>query len=409
MADEAIDVIAMACQDSSCDFKPWNFQRRAPGPEDVLIDIKYSGVCHTDLHMAANHFSKFGVKPEYPFVPGHEMAGVCVSVGSRVTKFQAGDHVGVGCMVDSCLKCKQCVAGREHKCKKPASLCAVQTFGDKDKHGRAAVWPKGSQTKGGYSTRMVVHERFAISIPKTYPLECAGPVFCSGITMYEPMMEYGAKEGTRVGIIGLGGLGGIGIRIARALGCKVTAISRGQEKKSLAETLGAESYVDSKSPEQLAGAAQSLDLTIDTIPVHHDIHPYMQLLDTGGKHIMVGLSPTMYAALLANPSRRVKASLIGGVARTEALLRLCDAAEPKIAPEVALRPVQELNRIYEMLDSGNDSGVRYVLDIQGSLSEQTFGTCTAPPPTLSKPQGLNYSTVLVEAFRLMGLPCFSRI
>lgn len=199
-ADAPIDTLCMACTDQSCDFKPMMFQRRPLGANDILIDMwvfvlhahprlphpctngscrKFCGVCHTDLHFAANHISVAGiVRTTYPCVPGHELAGIVMAVGAAVSKVKVGEPVGVGCMVDACLKCSHCKKGRENKC-----LRQVPTYQGKDLNGRAATYPVGGQTVGGYTTRMVVHEHFAIRIPKGYPLECAGPVMCSGVTV----------------------------------------------------------------------------------------------------------------------------------------------------------------------------------------------------------------------------------
>lgn len=202
-----------------------------------------------------------GVK--FPCVPGHELSGVVEKVGSKVTKFKVGDHVGVGCMVDSCLKCKQCKGGQEQKCGKQ-----VGTYQAKDQNGRAECFPKGSHTLGGYTTKMVVHEHFAINIPKDYPLECAGPVMCAGITMFDPLKVHGVGKGSNVGIVGMGGLGILGVRIAKAMGCKVTAISRSSAKRDLAcsHTLGADSYVVSSDPQDMNANRGSLDLILNTIP-----------------------------------------------------------------------------------------------------------------------------------------------
>lgn len=207
-----IDVLCMACDDASCDFKPRRLQRRPVGPNDILIDVHFCGVCHSDLHFAAGHTAKIFTAPQYPCVPGHEMAGVVAYVGEAVTRFRVGDHAGVGCMVDSCGECDKCLQGEEQACKSQ-----VQTYGMLDKSGRAATVPTGRQTMGGYTNRMVVHERFAICIPTSYPLEKAGPVLCAGITSYEPLKKHGATTGTRVGIVGLGGLGVMGIKLAKAL------------------------------------------------------------------------------------------------------------------------------------------------------------------------------------------------
>jgi uncharacterized zinc-type alcohol dehydrogenase-like protein len=193
-----IDIVCMATQSPSCDFKPLALQRRPLGAHDVLIDMKYCGICHTDVHAATGDVAALMGK-HYPCVPGHELAGVCTRVGAAVTKFKVGDQVGVGCMVDSCLTCKSCLAGEEQKCSKQ-----VATYNGIDKSGRAA--PHGTKhTLGGYTSKMVVHERFGILIPPSYPLECAGVVMCAGVTLFDPLRRYKCA-GKRVGIIGVGGL-----------------------------------------------------------------------------------------------------------------------------------------------------------------------------------------------------------
>lgn len=377
-----VDLLCMACQDDTCDFKPLKVQRRPVGDEDVLIDMKYCGVCHTDLHIAANHTQGLQ-KTLYPCVPGHELAGVCTQVGSKVTKIKVGDHVGVGCMVDSCLNCVACQKGDENMCRKQNTA----TYQGDDKHGRAATYPVGGKTIGGYSTKMVVHERFAILIPKSYPLECAGPIMCAGITMYEPLKVYKAKAGSKVGIVGLGGLGLTGIKIAKALGCSVTAISRGEGKRAMAAQCGADSYIASSSSEQMAAGAKSFDLILDTIPSYHDIKPYQRLVTEEGKLVILGLSSLLLAGLavdaLTGGRSTVTASGIGGIANTQEVINLCD--KHKILPPVKVCPVHELNRIYELLDSTNDAGLRYVLDLEGSLNESTLEKCTLPPPKLGTP------------------------
>lgn len=338
------------------------------------------------------------MKTQYPLVPGHELAGICIAVGEKVTRVKIGDQCGVGCMVDSCGDCKACRAGEEQKCKKQ-----VGTYNGKDWSGRAAGTEPGKVTKGGYSSKMVVHERFAIVIPANYPLELAGPVLCSGITMYTPLKDYGAKEGTRVGIIGLGGLGVIGIRLAKALGCKVTAISRSKAKEQLALSSGASLLVASEDAQGMKAAAGSLDLVINTIPGQHKWTMYQPLLAKGGKHVMVGIQGTFVAALLVSgikKSSSVKASCIGGIASTQEVIELC--AKHNIFPEVEVIPVQRLNEVFTELDKANDSGKRYVLDLGGSLNEEAFSSCTASPPTL-KPNatGLKKLSVVKDIFKIL--------
>mmetsp|Transcript_36882 Transcript_36882/g.89461 ORF Transcript_36882/g.89461 Transcript_36882/m.89461 type:complete len:436 (-) Transcript_36882:3795-5102(-) len=398
-AAEPIDVIGMACQDPACDFKPIKFQRRAPGPEDVLIDMVYCGVCHTDLHASADHLKGLGMATKYPCVTGHELAGVVTDVGPDVTKFQIGDHIGVGCMVDSCLDCKPCNEGHEQYCKKTNT----STYQGEDKFGRAAVWPKGSKTMGGYSTKMVVHQRFGIKIPKSYPLACAGPVMCAGVTMYEPLQTYNATTGTVVGIVGLGGLGTMGVKIAKELGCTVTAISRGPGKKGLALEAGASEHLDSKSIDAMTAKAGTFDLILDTIPSDHDVVPYVKLLktSTSGKLVLLGITSATGAAMLNPFPSQVVMSSIGGIKATQDVIDLCDKA--KIYPTTEIKPVQALNEIYGLLDSGNDKGIRYVLNIKDTLSEKTLtdGSCdNVPPPTLHDFSPPSIGKVFKELVRL---------
>ncbi|CAJ1382253.1 unnamed protein product [Effrenium voratum] len=401
-APEPVDMMVMACQDQTCDFKPMKMQRRPLGDEDVLIHMAYCGVCHTDLHIAANHAKN--VQPTvYPCVPGHELAGVCIAVGPKVTKVKVGDHVGVGCMVDSCLKCSACKKGEENMCRKVNTA----TYQGKNTHGRAASFPAGGVTVGGYCTKMVVHEHFAILIPKNYPLELAGPVMCAGVTMYEPLRYYKAGPGTKVGIVGLGGLGITGIKIAKALGCHVTAISRGEKKKALAMKVGADSFVSSTSEEQMAGAGKSFDLTLNTIPGPHDHTPYQKLAKVGGKCVLLGAHSAMIAAaVLVDPitggRSTMTGSMIGGIKATQEVVDLC--AKHQIMLEHKVVPVWEVNTVFEALDKANDEGLRYVLDLKKTLHENTAAMCTLPPPQLSEPD----PRTTVSVGRILS-SCFSML
>lgn len=367
-----IPAIAMGCVDCRCHMKPFRFHRRAVGDHDVQVELRYCGVCHSDVHFARNDLSR----AVYPMVPGHELSGVCVAVGGAVTKFAVGDHVGVGCFVDSCLECGPCQSGREQYCSKGMTM----TYGGQDRHGRAALGADMAATYGGYSTQMVVHERFAIKIPKEYPLEKAGVLLCAAVSMYDPLKEWGAKAGTRVGIVGIGGLGHMGVKLAKALGCSVTAVSRSEAKRAFAEQLGADRYVSLSSPEQLAGASKSLDLILNTICKPHDIAPLMALLDVSGTLVQLGLfarPPALPHIPMMFGRTSVAGSLIGGIRAQQEVIEFC--AERKIYPEVEVRPVSDLGDIFEKLDQGNDSGLRYVLDI-ATLTDGAFQACEAPPP-----------------------------
>jgi len=210
VGSQPIDVLCMACSDGKCDFKPMKFQRRALKPNDVLLDMKFCGICHTDLHNAAGHTAALGLQA-YPCVPGHELAGVCTAVGSAVTKVKVGDNVGVGCMVDSCGGCGACQRGEEQKC--TSQVGTYNHPGNKNRSGRADTFPLGGHTLGGYTTTFVVHENFAVIIPQSFPLEYAGPVMCAGVTLFDPLRRYGAGPGKTVAIVGIGGLGQMGVKV----------------------------------------------------------------------------------------------------------------------------------------------------------------------------------------------------
>jgi len=373
---DVIDAWCMACDDGSCNFTPRIMPRRAVGDNDVLIDMKYCGVCHSDLHTAAGHMDKIQ-KTKYACCPGHELAGIVSAVGAKVTKFKVGEQVGVGCLVDSCQNCTACKNGEEQKCKR-----SVGTYNAPDKNGRAFS-PTG-YTLGGYTNSFVVDENFAIRIPDSYPLEYAGPVMCAGITMYDPMQKFGVKKGTRVGIVGLGGLGQMGCRLAKALGAEVSIITRSISKKEFAEELGADHFIVSTDSKNMAESNASLDLIINTVPAYHDYTVYHPLLAKGGQQTILGLHSGFGGTLVANKVTfgkcRSKPSMIGGIKATQEVMDLCAKNDIKLKIETV--PVEQLNSIYEKLDSNNDEGIRYVLDIS-TLNEQAVKKCTAPAPKLN--------------------------
>lgn len=402
----SIDALCMACADTSCDFKPMTLPRRPLGPSDVLIEMKYCGVCHSDLHHAAGHVNVGPMSAKYPCVPGHELAGVCVAVGSACTKIKVGMKVGVGCLVGGCLNCSACRAGEEQKCLKgtPTYGGDVPTVCNDTPAGMAAS-PTG-YTLGGYTTKMVVNEHYGIIIPDSYPLEAAGPVMCAGITMYDPLIKLIAKGvGKRVGIAGLGGLGVMGIKLAKALGCTVTVISRSDAKKGFATSLGADSYLATGTPGELAAARNTLDIILNTIPVYHDYDQYTTLLAKGGKQVILGLHKGIVGAGIMGAvsgccGGKLMASGIGGIKNTQAVVDLC--AENNIVPELKIMPCEKLNEIYSMLDAGNDDGVRMVLDISNTLNAGTEAKCKDPAPRLGNPSGqISICGGLCEFFRLL--------
>ncbi len=247
-----------AAQAADAPLAPFDFARREPRPNDVAMEVLYCGICHTDLHQARNDW---GVS-QYPVVPGHEIVGRVIAVGSEVTRYKVGDHVAVGCMVDSCQHCDQCHKGEEQLCREHCT----QTYNDADRI-------TGERTYGGYSKHLVVREEFALRVPEGLDLSRAAPLLCAGITTYSPLRTWNVGPGGRVGVIGLGGLGHMAVKLAVGLGADVTVLSRTRDKEADALALGADRLLASSDAQAMAKAANSLDLIIDTVPVKHDVNP----------------------------------------------------------------------------------------------------------------------------------------
>ena len=397
------DVLCMATADGTCNFRPLRLSRRAPGPFDVSISMKYCGICHTDLHAACGDASAL-MGAHYPCVPGHELAGIVSAVGASVTRFAVGDPVGVGCMVDSCLNCAACRRGEEQFC-----MSQVATYNARDKSGRAAS-PCG-YTLGGYTSAFVVHERFAVRLPAGYPLEASAPLLCAGVTLFDPLRRYGAGPGSRVGIVGLGGLGQIGARIAAKLGCVVTVITRSPAaKRALATECGATTVIDAGSAAELRAAAGSLDLVLDTIPVKHDYAALKALLAPGGRRklVMLGLTADLVAGIAADAilcgASRVTGSGIGGIEATQAALDFC--AEHKIFMKVKVIPVESINSVFEALAAGNETGERFVIDL-ATLTAGAEERCRETrPPALGPP--VQKTTLFAVLGALASLLCCCR-
>lgn len=326
---DEIDMVCMACDDNKVAFNVMSAKRRALGEYDLHVEMKYCGICHTDIHFTRNDLGM----AIYPMCPGHELAGVAFKVGSKVTKFAVGDKVGIGCFVDACLECKFCLAGDEQYCRKGCTF----TYGATDGNGRAPVGTGTPASYGGYSSQMVVHERFAIKIAASYPLEFAGPIMCAGITLFDPMKHWKVVPGSRVGIIGLGGLGTMGVKIAKALGATVTVISRTEAKKDYAMKIGADHYIAMSDASSFKAASKSLNLMLNTISTNHAVMAYHDLLDVDGRHVLLGLStdcgPVPAVPFLFGRTG-ICGSLIGGIANTQELMDLCAAKD--IRPEIEI-------------------------------------------------------------------------
>lgn len=328
---------------------PFTFERRSPRADDVAIEILYCGVCHSDLHFARNDWGM----SQYPVVPGHEIVGRVTAVGSDVSRFQVGDLVGVGCMVDSCRTCSACQEGVEQYCLEGFTM----TYGSPDRQD-------GTLTQGGYSDAIVVSEHFVLKMPDGIDLASAAPILCAGITTYSPLKHFGVGKGHKIGVIGMGGLGHMGVKLAKALGAEVTVFTRSDAKVEEAKRNGADHVVVSSDPAQMEAVAETYDFMLDTVPVQHDLNPYLAALKYNGTHIIVGLlepiEPTIEAFNLVFKRRVVAGSLIGGIAETEELLQLC--ADQNITCDIEMLNINDINEGFERMEKG-DVRYRFVIDM----------------------------------------------
>lgn len=340
--------VGYAAKSAESPLAPFAFERRALRPNDVAMEILYCGVCHSDLHVARNDWD-WSV---YPLVPGHEIIGRVTAVGGDVTRFKAGDAVAVGCMVDSCQHCDQCHKGEEQFCREGMTM----TYASRDRLTQDI-------TQGGYSKHVVVRQEFVLRVPDGLDLARAAPLLCAGITTYSPLRTWGVGPGSRVGVIGLGGLGHMAVKLASGLGAHVTVLSRSGDKKNDALALGADQLLVSTDQEAMAKAASSFDLIIDTVPVRHDLTPYMPLLDVDGTLVIVGQlgpidEPSTVPLLLGR--RRVAGSPIGGIAQTQELLDFC--ARKNILPECEMIRMDEINDAFRRMERA-DVRYRFVIDM----------------------------------------------
>ncbi|QJR81940.1 NAD(P)-dependent alcohol dehydrogenase [Alteromonas pelagimontana] len=347
-----MNTIGYAAESATAALAPYSFERRDLRSNDVAIDIQYCGVCHSDLHTVRNDWGG----TTYPIVPGHEIVGKVTDVGSDVTKYKVGDIVAVGCMVDSCQQCDQCHKGEEQFCREGM----VGTYSGTDRI-------TGESTKGGYSKHIRVREEFVLSVPDSLDTSRVAPLLCAGITTYSPLKHWGVKAGSRVGVIGLGGLGHMALKIAKAMGASVTVLGRSDEKKEDARALGADEYLISTNDDAMEKARNSFDVIINTIPVKHDVTPYMPLLDIDGSMVIVGQvgplqEPSTVPMLMGR--RQVGGSLIGGIAETQEMLDFC--AEHNVLPECEMIAMQDINDAFDRLEKA-DVHYRFVIDMS-SLS-----------------------------------------
>ena len=327
---------------------PMTIDRREPGPRDVVIDILFSGICHSDIHQARDEWSG-GL---FPMVPGHEIVGKVVKVGSAVTKLKVGELAGVGCMVDSCHECEECKADVEQFCLKGCALTYNGTEMDRK-----------TPTFGGYATQVVVDERFTLRVPEGLDPAGAAPLLCAGITTYSPLRQFGIKEGSRVGVVGLGGLGHMGVKLAASMGAKVTVFSTTAAKEEDAKRLGATDFAVTKDPAVFQRLAGQFDLVLDTVSAPHDYNAYLGLLKPRGAMCVVGAppEPTPVAAFaLIGGNKTLAGSQIGGIKETQEMLDHC--AKHGIVSDIEIIPAEKINDAYERVLK-SDVRYRFVVDI----------------------------------------------
>jgi len=346
----AKNILGYAAHTATSALAPFQFQRRDQRKSDVEIEIIYCGVCHSDLHQARNDWGN----SIYPMVPGHEIVGRVISVGSEVTRFKAGDTVGVGCMVDSCQTCSACEQSLEQYCETGHTL----TYNDIDRHDKLPTF-------GGYSERIFVSEKFVLKVPESLDLKGVGPLLCAGITTWSPLRHWNVGKDSKVAVIGLGGLGHMGLKLANALGSHVTLFTRSPGKEADARRLGAHKIVISTNEAEMASVKGKFDLIIDTVPYIHDLNPYIPTLSLNGTLVLVGylggLEPALNSMPLILGRKAVAGSVIGGIAETQEMLDFC--GQHGITADVEMIKIQEINEAYErMLKS--DVKYRFVIDMK---------------------------------------------
>ena len=341
------NVKAYATPAANAALGPFSINRREPGPHEVQIEILYCGVCHSDIHQARNEWGN----SIFPMVPGHEIVGRITAIGDHVKKFKTGDLAGVGCIIDSCGVCEPCMEDEEQCCDNGN----VGTYNSLDKAGNV--------TYGGYSTQIVVDEKFTLHIPVTLDLKAVAPLLCAGITTYSPLKHWKVGKGTKVAIAGMGGLGHMGVKFAKAFGAEVTVLSTTPEKEADAKRLGAHHFVVTKDPEQMKNAKNSFDFILNTVAAQHDYNLYMGLLKMNGAMVVVGVppKPTLVSAFsLIGGRKSLAGSPIGGIKETQEMLDYC--AEHNITSDIEIISMDKINEAYEKIISG-DVKYRFVIDM----------------------------------------------
>ncbi|TQR31315.1 NAD(P)-dependent alcohol dehydrogenase [Campylobacter sp. MIT 99-7217] len=354
-AGKRISSFGWAVADKKAHFKAMKFSRHSVGANDILIEILFAGICHSDIHSARSEWSD-GI---YPMIPGHEIAGRVIAVGSKVSKFKVGDFAGVGCMVNSCGECEACKKSHEQFCENGKS---VFTYNCTD------YFHDNEPTYGGYSNNIVVSEKFAIKVPQNAPLDKVAPLLCAGITTYSPLKFSKVKKGSVVGVAGFGGLGMMALKYAVKMGAEVFVFARNEKRKEEALKMGAKALY---TTDKLKEVKEKFDLIISTIPTAYNPSVYLDLLTYGGELSIVGLPPTEVMPKISlnsfvfKANKRVYGSLIGGIKETQEMLDF--SLENEIYPETKIITADKIDEAYENLTNGGGGGFRYVIDIKKSL------------------------------------------
>lgn len=342
-----MQVNAYATPAATAALGPFNINRRSPGADDIEIEILYCGVCHSDIHQARNEWGN----SIYPMVPGHEIVGRVISIGTNVAGFKIGDLAGVGCLVDSCRKCEYCIEGDEQFCKNGM----VGTYNSMDKSGQP--------TYGGYSTHIVVDEKYTLHISENLDLKAVAPLLCAGITTYSPLRHWKVSEGQKVAVVGLGGLGHMAVKIAAAMGAEVTVLSHSDNKETDAKRLGAAHFVNSKNEDAMKALAGNFDFILNTVSAQNAYDGYMALVKSNGAMVVVGAPPEpsqISGFSLIMGRKTLAGSLIGGIKETQEMLDFC--AEHNIVSEVEIISIDEINDAYERILK-SDVKYRFVIDM----------------------------------------------
>ena len=342
-----IEVRAYAAQKAKADLAPWTFNRRDLGPNDVLVEIVYSGICHSDIHQVREEWGE----AIFPMVPGHEIAGIVKEVGSSVTKFKPGMRAGVGVFIDSCRKCENCLAGENQYCLEGMT----GTYNGYERDGKTVA-------QGGYASAIVVNEDYVLHLPENLEMAGIAPLLCAGITLYSPLKHWGAGPGKKVGIIGLGGLGHMGVKFAAALGAEVTVFSHSRSKEDDAYRFGAKHFVLTSQNDWNKPIRKSFDLILNTVSAEIDLEPYLQTLDTDGTLVIIGLPGKPYAVhagSLLDGRRSIAGSMIGGMPELQEMIDFCGAKN--IVSQVEIIKSDYINQAYERTIA-SDVKYRFVID-----------------------------------------------